>query len=103
MLKRKNQKVINVSGIENDDLIKMIENMEGVNVRKTVNGVQITIHKQTLDNACVGVRVRKKNKKGRKMKYLTPIYGSNKRSVDDSPKSDSSQFRQSSAIIAKTF
>lgn len=39
MFRRKNQKVINVSDIEHNDLIKMIENMEGVNVRKTVNGV----------------------------------------------------------------
>ena len=49
MLRRKSQKVINVSAIEHDDLIKMIENMEGVSVRKTLNGVQISIHKQALE------------------------------------------------------
>lgn len=39
MFRRKNHQVINVSDIEHNDLIKMIENMEGVNVRKAVNGV----------------------------------------------------------------
>ena len=91
MLRRKSQKVINVSAIEHDDLIKMIENMEG----KTLNGVQISIHKQALENASVGICVRKKNKKGKRIEHLTPIYGSEKR--------DASQFRQTSAIIAKSF
>lgn len=95
MLRKKNRKVINVSAIENDDLIKVIENMEGVRVRKTANGVQISIHKQALENASVGICVRKKNKKGKRMEHLTPIYGSEEKEV--------SQFRQSSAIIAKSF
>lgn len=34
MLGRKDQKVINVSGDEYNDLIKIIENMEGVSVKK---------------------------------------------------------------------
>ena len=95
MLRRKSQKVINVSAIEHDDLIKMIENMEGVSVRKTLNGVQISIHKQALENASVGICVRKKNKKGKRIEHLTPIYGPEKR--------DAAQFRQTSAIIAKSF
>lgn len=95
MLRSKDKKVINVSGIEHNDLIKMIENMEGVSVRKTANGVQISIYKQALENVSVGVCIRKKNKKGERIEHLTPIYGSEKRDV--------SQFRQSSAIIAKSF
>lgn len=95
MLRKKNQKVINVSGVEHDDLIKMIENMDGVSVRKTMDGVRISIHKQALENASVGICVKKKNKKGKRMEHLTPIYGSGK--------TDASQFRQSSAIISKSF
>lgn len=95
MLRKKGKKVINISTIEHDDLIKMIESMEGVSVRKTLNGVQISIHKQALENSPVGICVRKKNKKGKRTEHLTPIYGTEKREL--------SQFRQSSAIIAKSF
>ena len=76
MLRKKGKKVINISTIEHDDLIKMIESMEGVSVRKTVNGVQISIHKQALENSPVGICVRKKNKKeaGNKNGYKIILY-----------------------------
>jgi len=64
VLKRRKKKVINVSTVEYDDLIKMIENMDGVSVRRTINnGVQISIYKQALENSSVGICVRKKNRK----------------------------------------
>nr|WP_300652093.1 hypothetical protein [uncultured Anaerobutyricum sp.] len=94
MLKRRKKKVINVSTVEYDDLIKMIENMDGVSVRRTINnGVQISIYKQALENSSVGICVRKKNRKGKRIEHLTPIYSTEKE--------DALQFRQSSAIIAK--
>lgn len=75
MLKRRKKKVINVSTVEYDDLIKMIENMDGVSVRRTINnGVQISIYKQALENSSVGICVRKKNRKGKRIEHLTPIY-----------------------------
>lgn len=95
MLARRNKKVINVQTIEHDDLIKMIESMDGVRVKRTANGVQISIQKRTLENSSVGICVKKKNKKGKRVEHLTPIYGTEKR--------ETPQFRQSSAIIAKSF
>lgn len=95
MLARRNKKVINVQTIEHDDLIKMIESMDGVSVKRTAYGVQISIQKQALANSSVGICVKKKNKKGKRVEHLTPIYGTEKR--------ETSQFRQSSAIIAKSF
>ena len=100
MFRRKNQKVINVSDIEHNDLIKMIDNMEGVNVRKTVNRVQISIHKQTLNNTSIGICVRNRDKKGKRRGCLTPIYDSDNRNIYVFPKRVTPQFSPSSAIIA---
>lgn len=95
MLIKKNKKVINVQTIEHDDLIKMIENMDGISVKRTAKGVQISIVEQVLTNSSVGIRIKKKNKGRKKIGHLTPIYGTEKM--------ETSQFRQSSAIIAKSF
>lgn len=50
-------------------------------------------YKQALENSSVGICVRKKNRKGKRIEHLTPIYSTEKE--------DALQFRQSSAIIAK--
>ena len=97
MLVRKNKKVISVQTIEHDDLIKMIENMEGVSVKRTANGAQISIYKPTLAKSSVGLCVKGKHKKGKGIEHLTPIYGMDKKG------NDTLEFRQSSAIIAKSF
>lgn len=95
MLVRRNRKVINVQTIEHDELIKMIENMDGVRVKRTGDSVKISIHKRALAKCSVGISVKRKNKKGKRLEHLTPIYGTEKRDI--------SQFRQSSAIIAKSY
>lgn len=96
MLNRKHTRVIEVKDIEHDDLIKAIESLDGVSVKRTASGVRISIHKSTLAKSSVGVCVKKKNKKGKKIEHLTPICGMHE------TKNTSSGFRQSSAIIAKT-
>ena len=95
MLNRKHIQVIEVKNIGHDDLIKMIESMDGVSVKRTSSGVRISIHKQTLAKSSVGMCLKKKNKKGKKNEHLTPIYGV------QGTKNTSSGYRQSSAIIAK--
>jgi hypothetical protein len=97
MLAKKNKKVISVQTIEHDDLIKMIENMDGVSVKRTANGVQIYVRKQVLSNSSVGFCIKGKNKREKRIEHLTPIYGVEKK------KKDAVEFRQSSAIIAKSY
>ena len=97
IVKKSSVQTINVSGFEHEDLVKMIEKMDGVKIKRTSNGIKISIHKQSMSNLSVGVVVKKKNKKGVKKVYLTPV-----NVVQGRPK-NSDGFRQSSAIIAKQF
>lgn len=95
--KKGSVQVINVSGLEHEELIKMIEKMDGVKIKRTSNGIRVSICKQSMSGLSVGVVIKKKSKKGKKAGYLTPI------SVVQEKHKKSEGFRQSSAIIAKQF
>lgn len=97
IIKKGSVQTISVSGLENEDLIKMIEKMDGVKIKRTSNGIRISIHKKSMSKLSVGIVIKKKRKKGAKIGYLTPVDA-----VQEKQKTSVS-CRQSSAIIAKQF
>lgn len=95
--KRGSVQIISVQKFEHDDLVRMIEKMDGVKVKRMRNGIKISIHGQSMPRASVGIVIKRKKRKGVKTGYLTPV------SIMPKGQSSSTGYKQSSAIIAKQF